>query len=286
MFSEELAAVKRNGKWAYIDKEGNEQFEVPYRKVTPFYNGLAEVRVKVTKVSMLGIVLNVFANLAGSMGDYTYRGIDFDFMEDNEKRGYINKQGELVITTKYDFVGVYNSKISEHILVVKNHKVGLVDINGNFVIPAEYDQVTYFKDGYAVVKLDDKHKFVNLSHEVLNKNEYSDARIFQDGMAAVKMGDNWGYIKSDGMTVIRPKFEIANSFYGDRASVKFNGNWRIIDKEGTTVKELVDVVEILDFVNGLAPARKGKNWGFIDINGDFVIEPQFSEASFFEGFEI
>jgi len=286
IFSEELAAVKSSGKWVYIDKTGKEKFTAPYKTVTPFYGGLAEVRVKVSKVSVLGIVFNVFSNVIGNMGNYTYRGIDYGIMEENEKRGYINKQGELAITTKNDFVDVYDGKVESLVLVVSKHKWGLVNTEGDFVIPAEYEELSYFKEGFAVIANDDKYNFVNIKNERLNKNDYTKAKDFHSGMAAVQFGDKWGYVKSDGQTAIRAKFDKSNNFYNEIATVQFNGKWRIIDKEGTTIKELADIDEIHNFVGGLAPVRKGKLWGYINVEGEFVVQPQFQDVNSFEEFKI
>jgi hypothetical protein len=42
-FSEDLAAVKKNGKWGYIDKKGNVIINFMYEKAGSFINGSANV---------------------------------------------------------------------------------------------------------------------------------------------------------------------------------------------------------------------------------------------------
>ena len=286
IFSEDLAAVKNGGKWVYINKTGKEQFTAPYKTVTPFYGNLAEVRVKVSKVSMLGIAFNVFSNIIGNMGNNSYIGVDYGFMEENEKRGYINKTGELVITTKNDFVDVYNGNKDSLILFVNKNKWGLADSQGNVVVPAEYEKLSYFKEGFAIVANDGKYNFININNERLNKNDYTDVKPFQNDRAAVQFGEKWGYVKNDGVTAIRAKFEKANSFYNGVATVQFNNKWRIINKEDDTIKELTGIDEILNFTGGFAPIRKDKLWGYMDVQGNIVIEPQFQDASYFEEIKI
>jgi hypothetical protein len=42
-FSEDLAAVKREGRWGYIDRNGSEVIPVRYRTAQSFHNGVAIV---------------------------------------------------------------------------------------------------------------------------------------------------------------------------------------------------------------------------------------------------
>lgn len=53
-----------------------------------------------------------------------------------------------------------------------------------------------------------------------------------------------------------------------------------IDKEGDLVIE-AKFDDAKDFYEGLAPVRVGDKWGYIDKTGEFVIEPQFEKADIF-----
>jgi hypothetical protein len=45
-FSDGLAAVKLNGKWGYIDKDGKTVISPQFDQAVPFQNGLAQVVVR------------------------------------------------------------------------------------------------------------------------------------------------------------------------------------------------------------------------------------------------
>jgi hypothetical protein len=66
-FTEERAAVMIDGKWTFIDTEGNQITGAKFDEVEPFYNGLARVTIYITIEE-----------------------------EVEEQYGYINKTGEYV----------------------------------------------------------------------------------------------------------------------------------------------------------------------------------------------
>lgn len=110
IFKEGLSDVKNpNGKWGYIDKNGNEVIACEYDSAGVFNDGLA----KVSK---------------------------------NGKTGYINSRGETVIPLEYD--GAYGAG-DGLASVVRDGKCGLVDYNNNVVVPLEYDDISSMVKGTA-----------------------------------------------------------------------------------------------------------------------------------------
>jgi hypothetical protein len=58
----------------------------------------------------------------------------------------------------------------------------------------------------------DKWGFMNPSKTIIISPQYNDVRWFSEGMAAVKVGVKWGYINKAGKLVIPAKFTVAKSF--------------------------------------------------------------------------
>ena len=75
----------------------------------------------------------------------------------NGKWGFIDHQGNEVITPKYDSVRDFSDGFAA---VKRNHMWGFVDKTGNEVIPPKYDYVGYFHDGFSRVKLNGKKGWV------------------------------------------------------------------------------------------------------------------------------
>lgn len=286
-FSEGLARTLVDGKVTFIDKMGQVAFVTKYKEVSSFHDGVAQVKVRVSKFSPLGFIGNTILNSMAMSSitdhyDYVkhpgkYDVSMFDTVADNEKRGFINTKGDLVITTKYDFVGPYNGGGDGLTLVMKDEKSGYVNKNGEVIIPIEYDELSSFNEGIAVAKTGDKVQFIDLQGPSVTKSVYNDARPFSNGIAAYKIGEKWGYVSKEGLPIVRPKFDEANFFTEKVAAAKFNGKWRLISREGDTVAELPGITDIGSYTRGLAVVKKGEQWGIIDEAGNFVIEPKYKE---------
>ena len=95
------------------------------------------------------------------------------------------------------------------------------------------------------------------------------------------MHGKWGYIDKSGKFVIEPQFADAFSFSEGRAMVgvpnrlySIQYNWGFIDKQGRwIVPARYDSVS--PFSEGLAAILFGDKVGFVDLQGEVVIKPQF-----------
>ena len=67
--------------------------------------------------------------------------------------------------------------------VGQNNKRGFIDKTGKVVIPIQYDDALNFSDGLAGVKQNDKWGFVDKAGKVVIPFQYDDVRGFENGMA-------------------------------------------------------------------------------------------------------
>lgn len=108
---------------------------------------------------------------------------EFVHLGDNDKFGYIDKNGNLTIPVEYD--GLFEIKttkifdddkndyveadFSNYFRVVKDGKQGIIDKQGNIIIDIKYDQIsTYSKDAF-VVTIDNNSKIgiINIQNELI-----------------------------------------------------------------------------------------------------------------------
>ena len=78
----------------------------------------------------------------------------------NDKWGFIDKSGTLVIPCKYDTAESFSEGFA---LIGLNGKWGFIDKSGTEVIPCKYDWAWHFQYGRAEVKLNGKRGYVNKS---------------------------------------------------------------------------------------------------------------------------
>jgi hypothetical protein len=158
-FSEGLASVKKKGKYIFIDKKGRQSIKNSFDFAGSFHEGLARVKNK-------------------------------------NKFGYINKKSEVVIPFELEEVvhDAYNFK-EDRVVFVKNNKYGYMDRAGRIIIEPKFDFADYFVDGVALVSINQKVGYINQLGEYIIKPQFENGESFSEGFAAVKKSELYGYIQ-------------------------------------------------------------------------------------------
>ena len=125
------------------------------------------------------------------------------------------------------------------IKVRKNGKVGLIDHNSREVIPARFDSISPFRDGFALA-LNRSGKQLRIEAVIsdgdfelqpLSETVYATRYMwFSDGKMPVKGSDGWGYLGTDGNMAIPCQFQAAFPFSEGFASVLMDDKAYYIDR--------------------------------------------------------
>jgi DNA-binding transcriptional regulator/RsmH inhibitor MraZ len=228
------------------------------------------------------------------------------------REGYIDETGRIVIRPKFDRA----TGFSEGLAAVGfgefrlhgggNHRWGFIDKSGRLVIsPRFYDEPGGFSDGMCVVgNRQGKNGYIDKKGRLVIPYKYIWAGHFFEGLTCVNVGDHFGFIDKTGSMVIEPKFTSPGGFNeglsltriggktidpspGARIDVPLGGRLVYIDRSGKTIIELDEGIDhARPFSEGLAPVGVVKSdkrlyWGYINMTGKFVIEPQFDDAGLF-----
>ena len=126
-FSEGLATVVADGKWGYIDKEGKEVVSPKYEEADDFRGGLARVRAD------------------GKCGYIDKEGKEVISPEYEESR-YFGKNIESLIAPfkgEYNYDYEYEGEFSDGLIaVIKDGKAGVINQEGEVIIPTIYDYIS------------------------------------------------------------------------------------------------------------------------------------------------
>ena len=141
------------------------------------------------KILLLIFVLSSCINLNGQVVPF--------YSAANDKYGYKNDKGEVVIIPKYDLAYTLDEGMAA---VRQNGKYGFVDKTGKEIISPRYDNTWKFIGGFAAVKSGDKYGFIDQTGREVIPPIYEDAYNYHGaccykGMAHVKMEGKWKVIK-------------------------------------------------------------------------------------------
>ena len=223
-----------------------------------------------------------------------------------------------MLDCKYIQLGVYTGEVLS--VQDENKEFNFIDIGGNrkrnIIDDITISRLGSWRENVYTAGINGEMYYVDASNKVI-LGPYEDAGAFNNGMAAVKRDGTWylidkegnivskGYIgfeqDSEGIAVRNSTImaqtaegyillgldgkQIGDKVYedvrhfGDKtyAAVKIDGKWGFIDNQGQLVLE-AEYEDAKSFQNGYAPIKKNGKWGYIDINGNIVIRPVFQQA--------
>lgn len=277
-FSEGLAMVRINGKAGLIDKTGRVVVHPHFLRIGAsnhtntftyynFYDGFSE-----------GLI-------AASIGEYP--SIFY---------GCIDHKGDFVVQPKYDLLGTFREGLAPFL---RSGLWGYVNKQGVEVIPPAFRDANSFSNGIAAVRTNNnravfidkaghivlektKNRFFswNNDHFPLSKDEFYRVHNFNDGWAKVECFSSGvkGFIDSVG-NFIRIRYDSFGNFNEGLAwfYVKNLTKCGFID---TRLKVVIEARfdQAGDFHDGLATARLGGKWGYINKTGQWAIPCQYDKA--------
>jgi hypothetical protein len=196
------------------------------------------------------------------------------------------------ISKKIDWREKYDdfSDFSEGLAYVrKNGKYGFINEEGKEVIPCIYDIAYKFVEGLAKVEKNGKDGFINKEGIEVVPCLYDWVNYFSEGLVAAKKLDKFGFVDKNGKEAIPFIYDDAASFSENKAWVKKNNTQYFINKLGDCVKDCSEEINKANEINknyrleeGMAKVKKNGKFGFIDSQGNWVIQPIFEEVYGFQ----
>lgn len=221
----------------------------------------------------------------------------------NNLEGYINKNNTVAIEPNYAEAYPFDNGyaiVAKDEGIWSNYNFGVIDSSGNIVIETKYDSIWKYKEGIYKTKLGDKGYIINTDNQVILEGENETIRGFctyHDGYSVVYSLDGCSIdgcsvINEEGNTVIGPNYSSIDDYNDGMFLVEQKG----LDKYGineVSNSSYIDLSENIligpyDFIGhfheDLALFITDDLYGYLDKQGNIVIEPQFEYAySFNEG---
>ncbi len=296
-----LLAYLKDGKWHFIDYQGNLIFKpIELADVLGYSEGYFRVNVKFNDKPKWAII-----DLSGNLTIIDKINYLFDFkngralvvkkLKSSEREkdtseqflfGYINKGGELVIPMIYEDA----TEFSEGLAFVKNKDYrGFIDTNNRPVIKMENSAGNKFTEGLADIN-DKKYRqgFINKRGEIVIPLQFDLVDNFSEGLAFAVKGDSIGYINKKGIFEFTidgyagKPFSDSMSFIG-QMNEKKEMRWALINNKGERITGYI-FEDVRGFSEGLSAVKQNGNWFFIDKLGNPVFDFEFNYVdSFVDG---
>ncbi|MCL2638026.1 MAG: WG repeat-containing protein [Oscillospiraceae bacterium] len=269
VFHEDLAAVSIDGKWGFIDRSGEVIIPLEFDGAQQFYEGLAGV-------------------------------------QRDGYWGFVNKSGEVVVDFEYARVNDFEHGVS---VVQKGApqvtgdewttwKSGLINREGEVLLPAEYDLIHYYGEGLFSVLIGNrgpqigKWGFADTSGEIVIPIKYDDSRSFENGLAMVGVGNastgnvKWGYINTADEVIIPLEYSWGWTLGEDLIGVSVGSNddptTKVYNRNGEVVFPAGAFGGYGKYMgDGVLWAGNDDKWGLINLDGEILLPLEYGWSSFF-----
>lgn len=215
VFKENLAFVKKGAKFGYINDKGELQIPIQFDLAENFKNKEAKVTRNDSTffIDRFGVKLKKYdKEFTKTEGMILVKlGEKFGFLDSlrNEITKFeFDQAGEFSCGVAVVSIGGTHTKINAYSTSYSNGKYGVIDKKGNFIVPAEFENMDNARENKISFSKNGKWGYMNTKGEVIIEPAYVNARQFFDGMAAV-MAQNrkWGFINEKGEIIIELKYD-------------------------------------------------------------------------------
>ncbi|MBR2241579.1 MAG: WG repeat-containing protein [Clostridia bacterium] len=215
---------------------------------------------------------------------------EVNYVDGTYKTKVINDKNQQLFTNYDNIVAVqnydenHNLWYEENVLKVqKNGKYGLINLDGNEILPCEYDSIDTLKGikNSIVIKKDNKIGIVNSDGTVVVPADYQEVTAltadYKNGYIVKNAESKYGVIKSDGQIALECKFEkIDNIADNGKYIAKIDGTWKVVAEDGNEYLE-GKVANVTDMNNGEVIVNNDGKFGVINIAEENKIPNEYEE---------
>ncbi len=258
-------------------------------------------RIYANRIIVTKITDEILINVNEGAGSNWRRKIE------NGKVGLIDKNNNWKIPPKFDAIQLFGKRTLTSVRI--KDKYGMINLNGDLVLPVMFDAVGDMVNGAVLVRINQREGFVNTFGNLItldNGSNFIGDQFNKTGLIRVcvsnlnscffeEHGENIKYLTIEGEWVSPESFVFGFEFSEDLglAPVKkwSTGKWGVINKQGVwVVPAIFDNIQPFS-INGLAQAciegdglncEDGGLWGFINTHGNWVISPKYHAVWPFE----
>ncbi len=226
-------------------------------------------------------------------------------------KGVADITGHVLIEPRFDHIANWTANIYR---VMRDHKWGLCDINGNMIVECIYESIGELTNGHATAVIADReHSWKNYSGSIDEMgNPISKLSLLDNGFNLVEQFERKGISDKDNNIIIPIEYEEILSWTSDACRVKKNGKWGVVrlSDKGFILPIKYDSIEALDgngrakavyvgvesFVNaegqtvaqvevqlldGLKKTKVSGKWGIVDAGGNEIVQHKYDEIGAF-----
>jgi len=147
--------------------------------------------------------------------------------------GIVNANGEILVPCLFE--QVFDLTDDNYVKALINRQTGLYHLEMGLIIPVEYDQIWAFEGNLAKVMKNRRYGFINKEGFTVIPVEYNHVWAAENGLIKVMKDNKIGFLNTDGQIVVPVEYQQIWSFDGNLAKVMRNGKMGYINRDGDEI---------------------------------------------------
>lgn len=262
-----LFVVQKNSKQGVLSINGEEILKIEYDYIMCGTNKLTAKK---------GENIEIY-NKEGKKQDLKYDNTietsNEDYViiiDENNKFGLINRKGNTLIDSKYEYL---EYAFGKYFIATNNEKVGIIDIDDKTIIDFKYDIIQKIKDKNALQAIISNENTIDIYNNMMIKQvSMNNATLYAyENYIRLLSNNDIKYLNNEGNLISNKEIFIENSVF----AYNKNGKWGFVDKEDKIIVEAkYDIVTEFNSY-GYAGICKNDKWGVVNEKGEIIVEPSY-----------
>lgn len=161
-------------------------------------------------------------------------------------------------------------------------KYGFLNDNGIKVVQPIFTQVGDFEKGFSWVKnRKGKMAVINKELKIITPYKYKKINNYDNAQQVIVKKMRYGLLNSNGKSILPCHFKSISTIQCGRRIAHKGNTLIVLDEKGKVVKKLKNVKKASPYSDGLCKVLKGRNYGYLDTNGNWALQPVYKSCTDF-----
>lgn len=307
-FFNDRACVVKDGKYGFIDRQGNWILEPQFDYLYDFEFGFTKAIIKTVNDEKEEIFVHKDGRIVDwvSLSYFKWEDVKLTLVEDKEKFGFTDREGNIVIKTIYDDAELFQEGFAS---IEVNGKYGFINEQGVEVIKPiydYYDECDYMRQGHVIMRLGNKKGILNSKGEVvvdfiydsmdsfsafLKEDDISSSWIdrqkdVKNTFIVVEKDNKFGVMSMTGKIMLPIKFNVIQTLVSglvlaveseDSACYFYYADGTLANPQGFNYITPVEHCSIAIYWQNQNEEGQGP-FGYVDVWGNILTPPQYKDA--------
>lgn len=260
-----------------------------YNKAYEWYNKAIKSSVKSEKLSQLGDIVTYSYTVKPTTYEKALRTANgYYTVKKADLWGVLNPAGETYVQCIYTYISPVSSQLNAMYNTSRGNRLYDASSIVQYKLTEEINETLAYGCGFLPVKISDNvWRFYDCENDCFVFDEYEAVSSFQNNYALVKIDGIWSVINTNGekygsVAFSDVKLYDNGEYIYDDVMIALDGNaYRMYDGEFEPMNDF-SAADMDNYYGGYIAYQSDNGlWGYVDIKGKTVIEPQYTEAKSF-----